>query len=103
MSRRYVFSSESVGEDHPDKVCETISDAVLDACIRQDRHSRVAFETYATSHTVVVGGEVTVANLGEGRPRDSVVPISIIVRVCGRRIGYVSEEDVRHADQADIQ
>src|SRR5207248_1763044 len=45
MSRRYVFSSESVGEGHPDKVCDTISDAVLDACIKQDRRSRVACET----------------------------------------------------------
>ncbi len=49
MSRRYIFSSESVGEGHPDKVCDTISDAVLDACLRQDRNSRVACETYAKS------------------------------------------------------
>ena len=41
MSRRYIFSSESVGEGHPDKVCDTISDAVLDACLAQDKRSRV--------------------------------------------------------------
>src|ERR1700750_2458604 len=59
MPRRYIFSSESVGEGHPDKVCDTISDAVLDACLRQDPHSRVACETYAKSNVVVVGGEIT--------------------------------------------
>ena len=59
MSRRYIFSSESVGEGHPDKVCDTISDAVLDACLAQDPRSRVACETYAKSNIVVVGGEIT--------------------------------------------
>ena len=63
MSRRYIFSSESVGEGHPDKVCDTISDAVLDACLRQDRHSRVACETYAKSERVIVGGEITIPSL----------------------------------------
>ena len=47
MSKNYIFSSESVGEGHPDKVCDTISDAVLDACLAQDPRSRVACETYA--------------------------------------------------------
>src|SRR5256714_9112517 len=103
MSRRYVFSSESVGEGHPDKVCDTISDAVLDACIRQDRHSRVACETYAKSHPVIVGGEITVPNLAEDRPLEPVVPISKIVRDCVRGIGYVNEDDVFHADKIDIQ
>jgi len=46
MSRRYIFSSESVGEGHPDKVCDTISDAVLDACLTIDKTSRVACETF---------------------------------------------------------
>src|SRR5262245_150789 len=59
MSRRYIFSSESVGEGHPDKVCDTISDAVLDACLEQDKYSRVACETYAKSNMVIVGGEIT--------------------------------------------
>src|SRR5580765_4614371 len=59
MSKNYIFSSESVGEGHPDKVCDTISDAVLDACLKQDKYSRVACETYAKSNLVVVGGEIT--------------------------------------------
>ena len=59
MSKNYIFSSESVGEGHPDKVCDTISDAVLDACLAQDPRSRVACETYAKSNLVVVGGEIT--------------------------------------------
>src|SRR6059058_4360525 len=86
MSRRYIFSSESVGEGHPDKVCDTISDAVLDACIKQDRNSRVACETYAKSHTVIVGGEITLPNLAETRALETVVPISKIVRDCVREI-----------------
>ena len=103
MSRRYVFSSESVGEGHPDKVCDTISDAVLDACLRQDRHARVACETYAKSHTVIVGGEITLPNLAEDRALETVVPISKIVRDCVREIGYVNDDDVFHADKIDIQ
>jgi S-adenosylmethionine synthetase len=103
MSRRYVFSSESVGEGHPDTVCDTISDAVLDACIKQDRHSRVACETYAKSHTVIVGGEITIPNLPENRPLETAVPISKIVRECVREIGYVNDDDVFHADKIDIQ
>src|SRR5436853_5666680 len=103
MSRRYVFSSESVGEGHPDKVCDTISDAVLDACIRQDQNSRVACETYAKSHTVIVGGEITIPNLPENRPLEAALPISKIVRECVREIGYVNDDDVFHADKIDIQ
>src|SRR5215467_8860010 len=59
MSKNYIFSSESVGEGHPDKVCDTISDAILDACLAQDLYSRVACETYAKCNLVVVGGEIT--------------------------------------------
>jgi S-adenosylmethionine synthetase len=103
MARRYIFSSESVGEGHPDKVCDTISDAVLDACLRQDRRSRVACETYAKSHTVIVGGEITIPNLPEIRPLETVVPISKIVRDCVREIGYINDDDVFHADKIDIQ
>jgi S-adenosylmethionine synthetase len=103
MSRRYIFSSESVGEGHPDKVCDTISDAVLDACLRQDRHSRVACETYAKSERVIVGGEITIPSLAEDKPLESVLPIARIVRDCVREIGYVNEDDVFHADKIDIQ
>jgi S-adenosylmethionine synthetase len=103
MSRLYVFSSESVGEGHPDKVCDTISDAVLDACIRQDRRSRVACETYAKSNIVIVGGEITVPTLPEDKPLNSVLPINKIVRETVREIGYVNDDDVFHADKIDIQ
>src|SRR5436853_5295903 len=103
MSRRYVFSSESVGEGHPDKVCDTISDAVLDACIKQDRRSRVACETYAKSNIVVVGGEITIPNLAEDKPLGAVLPINKIVRETVREIGYVNDDDVFHADKIDIQ
>jgi len=103
MARRYIFSSESVGEGHPDKVCDTISDAVLDACIRQDRRSRVACETYAKSNIVVVGGEITIPNLPENKPLSGVLPINQIVRETVREIGYVNDDDVFHADKIDIQ
>ncbi len=59
MAKSYIFSSESVTEGHPDKVCDTISDAVLDACLAQDPNSRVACETLAKSNLVVVAGEIT--------------------------------------------
>ncbi len=90
MSRRYIFSSESVGEGHPDKVCDTISDAVLDACLAQDRDSRVACETYAKSNVVIVGGEITT------RAKLDYVEI---VRNAVREIGYVNDDDVFHADK----
>ena len=77
MSKNFIFSSESVGEGHPDKVCDTISDAVLDACLAQDKFSRVACETYAKSNLVVVGGEITTkakldfnAHRPRGHPRN---------------------------------
>jgi S-adenosylmethionine synthetase len=103
MSRRYVFSSESVGEGHPDKVCDTISDAVLDTCIRQDRHSRVACETYAKCNIVIVGGEITIPSLPEETSLESVIPISQIVRNTVREIGYINDDDVFHADKIAIQ
>ena len=103
MSRRYIFSSESVGEGHPDKVCDAISDAVLDACIRQDRHSRVACETYAKCDIVIVGGEITIPGLPGEKPLESVIPISEIVRKTVREIGYVNDDDVFHADKIEIQ
>jgi S-adenosylmethionine synthetase len=90
MPRRYIFSSESVGEGHPDKVCDTISDAVLDACLAQDPHSRVACETYAKSNVVIVGGEIT------SKARLDYVQI---VRDTVRAIGYVHDDDIFHADR----
>src|SRR5204863_300010 len=93
MSKNYIFSSESVGEGHPDKVCDTISDAVLDACLAQDKHSRVACETYAKSNIVVVGGEITT---------QAKIHVNQIVRDAVREIGYVNDDDVFHADRIFI-
>ena len=103
MLRRFIFASESVGEGHPDKVCDTISDAVLDACLRQDAKSRVACETFAKSHLVIVGGEITIPNLPKSRSLESVVPIDEIVRNTVREIGYINDDDIFHADKIDIQ
>jgi len=101
MSRRYIFSSESVGEGHPDKVCDTISDAVLDACLTIDRTSRVACETFVKGNTVVVGGEITIPKL-KGAALDSVLNVGQIVRNAIREIGYVNDDDVFHADRVFI-
>jgi len=101
MSRRYIFSSESVGEGHPDKVCDTISDAILDACLSLDRTSRVACETFVKSNIVVVGGEITVPRL-KGASLDSALNIGQIVRKAIREIGYVNDDDVFHADRVFI-
>jgi len=101
MPRSYIFSSESVGEGHPDKVCDTISDAVLDACLSLDRTSRVACETFVKSNTVVVGGEITVPKL-KGAALDSQLNIGNIIRQAIREIGYVNDDDVFHADRVFI-
>jgi S-adenosylmethionine synthetase len=93
MSKNYIFSSESVGEGHPDKVCDTISDAVLDACLAQDKFSRVACETYAKSNIVIVGGEITTR---------AKLDYNAIVRQAIRQIGYVNDDDVFHADRVFI-
>ena len=59
MSKNYIFTSESVTEGHPDKVCDHISDAILDEFLRQDPDSRVAVETLVSTYFVTVAGEVT--------------------------------------------
>ena len=93
MSKNFIFSSESVGEGHPDKVCDTFSDAVLDACLAQDPYSRVACETYAKCNLVVVGGEITTK---------ARVDFNEIARQAIRDIGYTHNEDVFHADKVLI-
>ena len=101
MSNRYIFSSESVGEGHPDKVADTISDAVLDACLTIDKTSRVACETYVKSNIVVVGGEITIPKIGTRNPTD-VIDVPSIAREAIREIGYVNDDDVFHADKVFI-
>ena len=93
MANQFVFSSESVGEGHPDKVADLISDSVLDACLAQDRFSRVACETMVKSNMVILAGEITTrANLN----------YEAIVRGAIRDIGYVNTDDVFHADTVFI-
>lgn len=81
MSREqsFLFTSESVSEGHPDKICDQISDAVLDACLQDDPASRVACETFTTTGMVLVGGEITT---------HTYVPLQEIVRDVVRSIGY---------------
>lgn len=98
MPDRYIFSSESVGEGHPDKVSDTISDAILDACLAVDRRSRVACETFVKSNLVVVGGEITIPKIG-AKPIGSVINIESVVREAVRGIGYVNDDDIFHADK----
>jgi S-adenosylmethionine synthetase len=93
MSNRYIFSSESVGEGHPDKVADTISDAVLDACLAQDKFSRVACETYVKSNVCIVGGEITTR---------AKLDVEQIARESIREIGYVNDDDVFHADKVFV-
>src|SRR5215207_5227615 len=78
MAKSFVFSSESVGEGHPDKVADLISDSVLDACLAVDKTSRVACETMVKSNVVVVGGEITIPKLqdkrtGKSRPLEEAI------------------------------
>jgi len=93
MSKTFIFSSESVGEGHPDKVCDTISDYVLDACLAQDPLSRVACECFVKSNVVVVGGEITTR---------AKLDYAAIARQAIRDIGYVHEDDVFHADRVFV-
>jgi S-adenosylmethionine synthetase len=79
--RRYFFTSESVGEGHPDKLCDQISDAILDACLKEDSQSRVACETYASTAMVLVGGEITT---------NTFVDIQQTVRDVVRDVGYTN-------------
>jgi len=77
------FTSESVSEGHPDKICDQISDAVLDACIAKDKHSHVACECFATTALVIVGGEITTRTY---------VDIQELARSVVRDIGYDNPE-----------
>ncbi|MFW5883213.1 MAG: methionine adenosyltransferase [Verrucomicrobiota bacterium] len=89
MPDNFIFSSESVGEGHPDKVSDAISDAVLDACLAQDPKSRVACETLVKSNAAFVAGEITT---------QAKFNYEEVVRNAVREIGYVNDDDVFHAD-----
>ena len=81
-NNQYLFTSESVGEGHPDKVCDQISDAILDECLRQDPESHVACETFATTNFVLVGGEITTK---------AKIDAEAIARKVACEIGYTDE------------
>jgi S-adenosylmethionine synthetase len=107
MANTFVFSSESVGEGHPDKVADLISDSILDACLAVDSTARVACETFVKSNLVVVGGEITIPLLqdkttGKSSPLESVINVGQVIRDAIREIGYVNDDDVFHADTVFI-
>ncbi|WP_224824803.1 methionine adenosyltransferase [Cognatishimia sp. MH4019] len=91
MSRKnYTFTSESVSEGHPDKVCDRISDAVLDAFLAEEPEARVAAETFATTNRVVIGGEVGLSD--KSKLNDYLGRIDDIARACIKDIGYEQDE-----------
>ena len=86
MRKNYTFTSESVSEGHPDKLCDRVSDSVLDAFLSLEPNARVACETFATTSRVIVGGEVGLTD-----PMvlaNTMGKIDTIVRECVRDIGY---------------
>ncbi|MCJ8332039.1 MAG: methionine adenosyltransferase [Lentisphaeria bacterium] len=90
----HVYTSESVSEGHPDKICDQISDAILDACLENDPSSRVACETLTTTNLAVVAGEITTA---------STVDFEAVARKVIRDIGYTHHDIGFDADDAEIQ
>jgi S-adenosylmethionine synthetase len=86
---KYTFTSESVSEGHPDKVCDLIADSILDAYLEQDPHSRVACEVLCKEDTVVIAGEIS---------SDGSVDHEAIVRNTIRGIGYVDPDEAFNAD-----
>lgn len=89
-----LFTSESVSEGHPDKLCDQISDAILDECLRQDKYSRVACECFATTNLLVIGGEITT---------NAKVDYEAVARNVMRRIGYTAEDLGIDADTCEIK
>ena len=99
MSRQnYVLTSESVSEGHPDKVCDRISDAVLDALLHEEPEARVACETFATTNRVIIGGEVGLSD--QEKLREYMVHFNDIVRACIKDIGY--EQDKFHHETVEV-
>ena len=94
----YTFTSESVSEGHPDKVCDRISDAILDALLTEEPEARVACETFATTNRVVIGGEVGLSD--QDKLHDYMGRIDQITRDCIRDIGY--EQDKFHHATVEI-
>lgn len=89
-----LFTSESVSEGHPDKLCDQISDAILDECLRQDKYSRVACECFVTTNLLIIGGEITT---------NAKVDYEAVARDVMRRIGYTAEDLGIDADTCEIK
>ncbi|WP_296426687.1 methionine adenosyltransferase [Yoonia sp.] len=99
MTRKdYIFTSESVSEGHPDKVCDRISDAILDAFLTEEPEARVACETFATTNRVVIGGEVGLSD--KAKLKDYMGRVDGIARACIKDIGY--EQDKFHHATCEI-
>jgi len=99
MTRQnYIFTSESVSEGHPDKVCDRISDALLDAFLSEEPEARVACETFATTNRVVVGGEVGLSD--PEKLKSYMGRVEDIARACIKDIGY--EQDKFHHATCEI-
>ena len=94
MAKKILFTSESVSEGHPDKLCDQIADAILDACLEDDKNSRVAVEVLATVEKVVIAGEVTTK---------SKVDYEKIARQVMEDVGYISPEMGIGASSAEIE
>ena len=103
-----LFTSESVTEGHPDKICDQISDAVLDAHLAIEPNSRVACETYVTTGLVVIGGEVTTSELAKSK-----IDVAEVARRVIEKIGYTNSDykfdavscgiiNVMHSQSGDI-
>ena len=90
--KHYLFTSESVGEGHPDKLCDQISDAVLDECLRLDPDAHVACETFATTRFVLVGGEVKFTKNAEENGQKIASEVESIARRVACEIGYTDEK-----------
>jgi len=81
MPKNFLFTSESVSSGHPDKICDQISDALLDEYLKQDPYSRLAIETFATTNNVIIGGEIRAPELSKTKIED-------VIRQTVKNIGY---------------
>ena len=91
--KKYLFTSESVTEGHPDKLCDLISDTILDECLKQDENSRVAVETFASANKITIGGQLTT---------NARIDIEEIARRTLRNIGYTNETIDINPETCDI-
>ena len=104
MPKNFLFTSESVSEGHPDKICDQISDTLVDAYLKKDPYSRLAIETFATTDTVIIGGEIRAPEITKSEIED-------LIRGIVREIGYEQKgfhwqtlkiTNLLHAQSADI-